>query len=138
MSEPHDFVKSQEIERKWAPMITEILKRAFPFVSEIVPENDPDQQKKGIDKKLTCLFFESGKRMTIEVVIDEKIRPGHDFEDFLIEEWSDKEKGKPGWLNRKMITEYIDVFWAETGRCMIVPHILLKATYYHNQKEWRE
>lgn len=76
---------------------------------------NPDYQRKGYDK--VC-HFKNGKR----VIFDEKHRP-RDYNDVLIEIWSNMERRIRGWLDSN--ADYIAEFFESTRRVVWLPLLLL-------------
>jgi len=133
----HNFFINKGKAEQHTQDVNRALFQLFPFLSEITQCEDIDLDKRGVDKILKLLFFDSGKMITINVIIDEKIR-FEDYGDILLEEWSNKEKRIAGWACRKKITDFILFYWPPTGRLIILPFLLLQAIYVKNYKKWRK
>lgn len=102
--------------------------RAFPHLSEIKEVKDIETQKKGIDK---ILVFEAGN----ECFVDEKKRR-EDYGDILLEEYSDFDNKKPGWLGREKYTDYISYVILPTKKMYLFPFLILQKAWLDNYYEW--
>ena len=104
--------------------------RVFPHLKSIELVEDLEEQKKGIDKKL---HLENGKIL----LIDEKKRR-KDYGDILLEEYSNYENKKVGWLGRDKYTYYIVYVIQESMTIYLLPFLLLQLAWIHNYKSWLE
>lgn len=101
---------------------------AFPHLLKIEIVEDIEMQKQGIDK---ILHFEGGKRL----FIDEKKRR-KDYGDILLEEYSDFDRRKIGWLGRKKHTDYIVYAIIPRNKVYFFPFTLLQMTWIENYHFW--
>lgn len=108
----------------------DLYKRAFPHLAEIEIVSDLGLQKKGVDK---IIHFESGKK----ILIDEKKRR-KDYGDILLEEYSDFDKKKVGWLGRDKYTDYIVYAIVPSGVAYFFPFNLLQMSWIENCREWAD
>lgn len=104
--------------------------QVFPHLKSIELVENLEEQKKGIDKKL---HFECGKIL----LIDEKKRR-KDYGDILLEEYSNFESKKVGWLSRDKYTDYIVYVIQETMTIYLLPFLLLQLAWRNNYKNWLE
>lgn len=95
--------------------------RIFPHLEKVELVSDIAMQKQGVDKKL---IFKNGK----VVLIDEKKRRA-DYDDILLEEYSDRDRKKKGWLSGEKITDYIVYAFMPTKRIFIFPFLLLQRVW---------
>ena len=102
--------------------------KAFPHLEKITPVTDLVTQKRGIDKVLT---FSNGQT----IYIDEK-RRRKDYGDILLEEYSDFEKKKIGWLGREKYTDYIAYIIFPRKKVYLFPFLILQKTYRDNYFDW--
>lgn len=102
--------------------------RIFPHLEKIKLVEDKSMQLKGIDK---ILIFENGKKLTI----DEKKRR-KDYGDILLEEYSNYETKKIGWLGREKYTDYIVYAIMSTKKIYIFPFLILQLAWIENYKSW--
>ena len=102
--------------------------RVFPNIKQIHTVSDEMLQKKGIDKKIE---FESGKI----VLIDEKKRH-KDYGDILLEEYSNWERKKVGWLGRDKHTDYIVYAVMPSKKVYLLPFLLLQKAWIKNYRRW--
>ena len=93
----HDFddsLAASAVDRDkewWA----QVYRQAFPdLVSMVSVDQDGWAQRGGIDR---VLLLRSGKTLAIE----EKVR-SHDWNDFCLEYWSDKERRVRGWIAKEL------------------------------------
>ena len=100
----------------------------FPYLVNIELVEDLVLQKKGIDK---ILHFDNGKQL----LIDEKKRR-KDYGDILLEEFSNYEKRKPGWLHRSKHTDYIVYAIMPSKKVFLLPFQLLWLAFSKNYIEW--
>lgn len=102
----------------------------FPELKEIENVTDLTMQLQGIDK---ILHFNNGKK----ILIDEKKRR-EDYGDIALEEWSDYDNRKVGWLNKKKHTDYIVYVIMPTMTIYLFPFWLLQLAWRKNYKLWCE
>jgi hypothetical protein len=98
--------------RIWGKQIAEIKTVSY--------EEDPELQLKGVDK---IVRLESGK----EIYIDEKLRHKW-YKDICIEEYSDYDAKKGGWLADGKLTDWVAYGVVEAGVVFFMPYPILKAT----------
>ena len=101
--------------------------QAFPHLAGVEVVTDIEIQKKGIDK---VFHFESGNTANV----DEKKRR-FDYGDILLEEYSDFDKKKIGWLGRDKYTDYI-AYIIEGKKLFLFPFLILQRVWLNNYKEW--
>lgn len=102
--------------------------RIFPDLKEIVPEERLEYQLKGIDKRL---IFENSR----EMLVDEKKRR-KDYGDILLEEYSNFENKKIGWLGRDKQTDYIAYVIYDSKKMYLLPFKLLQLAWLKNYPDW--
>lgn len=126
----NDFYRDLEysLELNDSNSLDEFYKANFPQLEKIIEVKDLDMQKLGIDK---ILVLANGKRL----LIDEKKRR-KDYGDILLEEYSNFELRKVGWLGRDKHTDYI-VYWIrESNTVYLLPFILLQKAWVSNYYTW--
>lgn len=104
--------------------------KVFPNLEKIENVEDLGLQKKGIDK---ILHFKNEKK----ILIDEKKRR-KDYGDILLEEYSDYDNKKVGWLGRTKHTDYIVYVIMESMTIYLLPFLLLQKAWISNYKNWSE
>ena len=131
MSATHNFATSlrcsetQVDAARWEAM----YKKAFPTMTAAVPiRQDGWAQRGGIDRVITLA---SGKTITV----DEKVRQ-KDFNDILLEYWSDTERRTPGWIAKDLACDFIAYTCLETERCFLLPFHLLRRAWKQHGREW--
>lgn len=93
-------------------------------------------QKRGVDR---LILLPGGKELTV----DEKVRParknGAIYDDFLVEEWSDFRRQKPGWtLDKSKWCDYVAYAIISVQKCYLLPFELLRLTCTNNLPRWKE
>ena len=91
---------------------------AFPHLIKVETNNDLELQYKGIDK---ILHFSSGHTY----YIDEKKRR-KDYGDILLEEYSNYETKRIGWLAKNKYTDYISYIIYPAKKLYLLPFLLLQ------------
>ena len=131
MSTVHNFATSLrrsdvQVDAAWWEAV---YKKAFPTMAAMVPvRQDGWAQRGGIDRVITLA---SGKTITV----DEKVRQ-KDFNDILLEYWSDTERRTPGWIAKDLACDFIAYTYLETERCLLLPFHLLRRAWKQNGREW--
>lgn len=85
-------------------------------------------QRGGIDRIVT---LKSGKT----VLVDEKVR-SHAWPDFLLERWSDRDRRRPGWIQKDLACDFIAYAFVETKVCHLLPYLPLRAAWLRHGREW--
>lgn len=102
--------------------------RVFPNLKTVELVSEIRLQLDGIDKRL---IFNNGKA----VLVDEKKRR-KDYGDILLEEYSDFERKKIGWLGRHKKTDYIVYAVMPSQKVYLLPFLLLQKAWIRNYKYW--
>lgn len=127
----HEFNKSLELSHKnedalWWPAI---YGKAFPgYLSSVSVRDDGWAQRGGIDRVIT---LKSGKTVTV----DEKVRSAS-YGDIALEQWTDHEKRKPGWIQKELACDYIAYAFVPDERCYLLPFLALRRAWLENGREW--
>lgn len=111
-------------------VINAFYERKFPHLDRIENVEDSRMQRDGIDKKL---ILKNGK----EIWIDEKWRR-KDYGDFLLEEYSNKQKQIVGWLGRKKKTDYIVYIIIPSKKVYFLPFLFLQIAWKKNYRLWKK
>lgn len=129
----HDFhsdIQESEKDSKldfWEPL----YRRVFPGFTRIeYIYGKCELQEKGVDRILT---FPSGMQITF----DEKVRRGQ-WEDFLIEFWSNKEMKSKGWAFKPLICDFITYVNLDLRTAYFVPFQKLQNVLRHTAQDWWE
>ncbi len=104
--------------------------KIFKNIKEIELVKNIEIQKQGADK---IIKFINGKQL----LIDEKKRRV-DYGDILLEEWSNYEERKIGWVadtNKK--TDYIVYAIMPSKKVYLLPYNLLQMVWVKNYKKWK-
>ena len=131
MSTVHNFATSlrrseTQIDAAWWEAV---YRKAFPTMAAMVPiRQDGWAQRGGIDR---IIILASGK----EIKIDEKVRD-RDFNDVLLEYWSNAERRIPGWVAKDLACDFVAYAYLETQRCFLLPFHLLRRAWKHHGREW--
>jgi len=102
--------------------------KVFPNLERIENVIEMELQKRGIDK---VLHFKNGK----QILIDEKKRRVN-YGDILIEEFSNYENKKWGWIGRDKHTDYIIYIIMDIQKIYLLPFLLLQKAWINNYKLW--
>lgn len=127
----HDFHKSLALshQHESAPWWDAVYQSAFPgFLSAVSVRNDGWAQRGGIDRVVT---LKSGKIVTI----DEKVR-GKNYNDILLERWSDRSAGSAGWIQKDLACDFIAYAFVPDRRCYLLPFLLLRRAWQQNGRTW--
>ncbi len=116
------------LEERENEMFDRFYYRIFPHLKKIDLVTDKAMQLKGIDKILT---FENGNQLTI----DEKKRRS-DYGDVLLEEYSNYEMRRIGWLGRDKYTDYIVYGIMPAYKVYIFPFLILQLAWIENYNLW--
>jgi len=112
-----------------APWWLDVYRKAFPGLqSAVCVRNDGWAQRGGIDRVLT---LSSGKTLTV----DEKVRE-KDYDDILLETWSDIERRQKGWIQKELACDYIAYAFVPSARCYLLPFQTLRAAWRKNHLNW--
>jgi hypothetical protein len=131
MSVVHVFSKSLAVSQAQAdfPFWFDVYRRAFPDLEAAVRiRGDGWGQRGGIDR---VLVLASGKTLTV----DEKIR-SQDWDDILLEYYSDHERRTPGWIAKDLACDLIAYAFEPSRRCYLFPFQTLRAAWRANALDW--
>ena len=130
----HDFSHSLELasREQITAKLDDLYRKVFSAVTiQRITGRGPlegELQRKGIDVVVTT---QAGQRYHL----DEKIRDT-EYDDLLLEEYSDYELAKPGWLEAETeLTDFV-VYVKPSGVVHILPYILLRNAYLRYKEEW--
>lgn len=129
----HDFRESlaRSHAQEEAPWWAEIYGRAFPgYLSAVSVRNDGWWQRAGIDRVIT---LQSSKT----IKIDEKVRE-KEYDDILLEVWSDRDKGTRGWIQKELACDFIAYAFVQSQRCYLFPWHNLRSAWRLECKTWCE
>lgn len=126
----HSFNESlaKSHEQSDAPWWEEVYKQAFPLASMACVRSDGWAQRGGIDRVLT---LKSGKTLTV----DEKVRY-EEYNDILLERWSDEAKQIPGWIQKDLACDYIAYAFVQSQRCYLLPFQDLRRAWRRHGRRW--
>ena len=130
---PHDFATSLAMSNSHADAgwWLDLYRKAFPtMISSVSVRDDGWAQRGGIDRVITLAC---GRTYTV----DEKVR-SHDWPDILLEQWSDEERRKPGWVQKPLACDFIAYAFAPSRRCYLLPVALLQRAWRVNGRQWIE
>ncbi len=127
----HDFKECLARSHSYAgaPWWEQVYRKAFcGFASMQDIPADGWAQRGGIDR---VVILKSGKTLTI----DEKVRE-KDWPDILLERWSDRDKEKPGWVQKPLACDYIAYAMAPSRKCFLLPFQQLQMAWVRHGKAW--
>lgn len=127
----HDFQTDLEysLEAGENAMFNRFYFRVFPHLLRVEKVRGELLQKQGVDK---ILHFEGGKT----ILIDEKKRR-KDYGDILLEEYSDYDKKKVGWLSKNRHTDYIVYAIMPNQKVYLLPFLILQLVWIKYYKDWK-
>ncbi|TZG26555.1 hypothetical protein FYJ91_12910 [Sphingomonas montanisoli] len=85
-------------------------------------------QRGGVDRVLTLAC---GRTYTV----DEKVR-AEDWDDILLEQWSDEERRVPGWVQKSLACDFIAYAYAPSRVCYLLPVVPLQRAWRMHGREW--
>lgn len=130
----HNFTRSlaQSHEFEDAPWWGEVYRAAFHnFAGMACVRHAPGDdwgQKGGIDRVIT---LSSGRTLRV----DEKVRT-KDYDDILLERWSDRDQQKAGWVQKDLACDYIAYAFVPSRRCYLLPFHELRRAWLRFGREW--
>jgi len=127
----HNFKESLEKshEQEGAPWWKTVYTEAFPaFETMVSVRNDGWAQRGGIDR---LIILKSGKTITV----DEKVRY-KEYNDILLERWSNEERKTPGWIQKDLACDYIAYAFVNSQRCYLFPFLQLRKAWLKHGREW--
>lgn len=131
MAKAHNFADSLAESQRHsdAPFWQEVYREAFPDLESMVcVRADGWAQRGGIDRVLTLA---SGKTLTV----DEKVRT-KDYDDILLEYWSDRDRKVPGWVAKPLACDFIAYAFVPSQRCLLLPYQSLRRAWRKNRVAW--
>lgn len=129
----HDFRESLALSHSQsdAPWWPVVYSKAFPaFASMTCVRDDGWAQRGGIDRVIT---LKSGKTVTV----DEKVRK-EDWGDIALERWSDRDRQKPGWIQKDLACDFIAYAFIPSQRCYLFPFLTLRKAWILEGRRWCE
>jgi hypothetical protein len=123
------FSDDQSGEPAWAQYYRGIFGSLL--VATVLVREDCPNQRDGVDRKL---HLGNGAILTV----DEKIRRT-DFDDILLELYSDLERRTPGWtIDKKKLCDYVAYAVPKLSRCYFLPFPLLRNAFALYWKHWSD
>jgi hypothetical protein len=129
----HNFTQSLALSHEYedAEWWGRVYQRAFSnFSCMTSTRQDGWAQRGGIDRVIT---LKSGKTVTV----DEKVRL-KDYDDVLLERWSDVDRKTPGWVQKDLACDYIAYAFLPSRRCYLFPFLELRRAWKTFGKTWAE
>jgi hypothetical protein len=104
-------------------------RRAFPRLQTAVSiREDGWAQRGGVDRIITLAC---GRTYTV----DEKVR-AEDWDDILLEQWSDEERRSPGWVQKPLACDFIAYAYAPSRVCFLLPVAPLQRAWRQRGRQW--
>lgn len=127
----HNFKRSQRVEQEHAQAVRNALLQAFPKADiEQLPEGRTEGQLRGHDWQIT---LPSGKTYFIDSKVDMWTT-----RNFVVEMWSNKEKGKVGWaIDLDKTNDYYLYLYPRCGYAYLIDRHLLNMATFANADEWK-
>lgn len=129
----HRFPESLALSESYseAPWWEEVYREAFPdFLSMQCIRKAGWGQMAGIDR---IVILKSGAT----IYVDEKVR-GEDYTDIALERWSDKDRRKPGWIQKDLACNYIAYAFIPSSTCYLLPFQQLRKAWKLYGRRWIE
>lgn len=127
----HAFAESLEASHAQAdaPWWEQVYQHAFgPRVTMLDVRDDGWAQRGGIDRQL---HLPDGTVLKV----DEKVR-GKDWGDIALERWSDRDRRKPGWIQKKLTCDFIAYAFVPSQVCYLLPFHTLRRAWRRHGQEW--
>jgi len=127
----HEFRESLKRSHSYedAPWWLEVYQKAFVGLIGVHSiRQDGWAQRAGIDR---LIVLKSGKHF----YVDEKVREKN-YQDILIERWSDEARRIPGWIQKDLACDYIAYAIAPTQICYLLPFQQLRKAWISEGKQW--
>ena len=130
----HDFNERLEFSRRYsdAPWWEHVYRNAFggSFAGMTLVRDGSCGQFAGMDRiiNLSC-----GRTVSV----DEKVRE-KDYDDFALERWSDRERKKPGWVQKDLFCDYLAYAFVPSRRCYLLPFPDLQRAWRTHGRSWCE
>lgn len=127
----HRFAESLAISEEYAGASwwMDVYRSALPrLASAVSVRNDGWAQRGGIDRLLT---LSCGRTYSV----DEKVRT-RDWPDILLEQWSDEERRRPGWIQKPLACDFIAYAFAPSGTCFMLPVVPLQRAWRQHGRHW--
>lgn len=127
----HNFAESLRLSASYvdAPWWEEVYRAFFPnYAGMVSVREDGWAQRGGIDRVVT---LRSGKTVTV----DEKVRSG-EWQDILLERWSDQARHIPGWVQKDLACDFIAYAFVQSRRCYLLPFPALRRAWLTYGREW--
>ena len=107
-----------------------LYRQFFPDLQGLHAHNEDGQgQRLGVDR---TVILSGGKALWV----DEKVRYT-DFPDIALEEYSDRARGVPGWICKRLLTDYILYVNLPGGKAYLLPVPQLQAAWRRHGEEWK-
>jgi len=102
----------------------------FPNMQTTVAHGqDGDHQRAGIDRSIV---LDNSK----QILIDEKARRIKDTGDIMLEYVANDTKGSPGWVEKRLLCDFIAYAFIPSRKVYLLPVIQLQAAWARNKVKW--
>lgn len=132
MNALHDFKSDLAFSHasEGAAFWREVYERFFPGHAAVIRHSeDGDWQRLGVD---SSVIMPSSKVFTV----DEKVRR-RDYPDIALEEWSDFDRGIPGWIQKRLLSDYLLYVVLPAGRAYLLPVLQTQEAWRRHGEEWK-
>lgn len=111
------------------PWMETIYRRAFNgFESMSTVRSDGWAQRGGIDRKINLVDARS-------VFVEEKFR-FVEYSDILLERWSDRRRRKPGWIQQRLLCDYVSYIVVPSRTMLLLPYLDLRRAWLREGRRW--
>lgn len=127
----HSFDESlrKSHEQADAPWWGAVYRKAFPdFEGMHCVRKDGWAQRGGIDR---VVVLTGGKVVTV----DEKVRH-KDYNDILLEYWSDRDRRVKGWVAKELACDFIAYAFVPSAVCYFLPTLALRRAWFEHRNHW--
>lgn len=131
MTTVHVFAESLDLSKRHAdaPWWEPLYREAFPTLETMTcVREDGWAQRGGIDR---VLVLADGSTLKV----DEKVRE-EDWPDILLERWSDRDRQKPGWVQKDLTCDFIAYAFIPSQRCYLLPFRTLRRAWRLKGRAW--
>ena len=106
-----------------------VYEHFFPGAAVVYHDKDGPWQRGGIDATVIL-------PTSVTFTVDEKTRRGN-WQDILLEEWSDYERQVPGWVCKPLMCDYILYSVPAAARAYLLPAGPLQQAWRTHADEWK-
>jgi hypothetical protein len=127
----HDFherlaFSHAQADQPWWETVYRLAFHGFKCMVDM--REDGVAQRAGIDR---YVHLRGGKILAV----DEKVRE-KDYDDILLERWSDRERQHAGWVQKPLLCDYVAYAFVPSARCYLLPVPQLRRAWATHGRRW--